>query len=663
MSAAPWSSKSLKGSVVDADAFLILDSSTAIASEINKRLTALTLKNYMIAGFDSGILTLNGNTNPAQVILEGSGIDIVDLGSNHTISVDTTIPRIASVNIWTAANFFKSSLLKISDSDNSNEYTIVTGDLTSNFDLLIPAITENESFVLEDTTQTLKNKTLNVSDGNTFSGLTLGSQVTGASTNLSDSSSLARNTDNLSFFASTSSTQLLGVMSDETGTGLLVFNASPVIVTPTIASFLNANHGHADAAGGGQLTAPDFVDATGVPSGTTFLRGDNVWATPSGSVSFPVSDTEFGVFQLANSDRIVKFDLTSYSSAGIKSVAFPDASGTLALLEISNTFTISQRIETEGSSSEFFMDSYGNFNTPRLNLRQSNGTILVPTPSSSLTALATFNSYGRTDTSFSIGFQIVVTTNETWSASNIGTTTIFYSALDNTTNLLARLTIRGEDGYLEVGTGLESPFYQSVSPTSPATTGLFRMETDEFLSWRNHGDNGEINLGLTSGSDYLETNALRIQLISPGSSGILLLSSNGNGGSGGAIITQRKNASGAVQINNTIAEYQYFGYADSFYNLGAQIRLTARGENWSDSSAPTGYDIQVTKTGETTPTSAIFIDGGNLNATQLKGDKLSFYNTAPVVKPTITGNKSSNTALVSLLTALDDLGLVLDSTT
>lgn len=86
------------------------------------------------------------------------------------------------------------------------------------------------------------------------SQIALGTEVSGASTNLSDSADLARDTNNLGFFAATTSAQLAGVMSDETGSGLLVFGTSPTIVTPTIASFANAAHDHADAAGGAQLT-------------------------------------------------------------------------------------------------------------------------------------------------------------------------------------------------------------------------------------------------------------------------------------------------------------------------------------------------------------------------------------------------------------------------
>ncbi len=59
--------------------------------------------------------------------------------------------------------------------------------------------------------------------------------------------------DNLSVFAATTSAQLAGVISDETGSGLLVFGTTPTIVTPTIASFVNATHDHSNAAGGGQL--------------------------------------------------------------------------------------------------------------------------------------------------------------------------------------------------------------------------------------------------------------------------------------------------------------------------------------------------------------------------------------------------------------------------
>lgn len=55
--------------------------------------------------------------------------------------------------------------------------------------------------------------------------------------------------------AVTTSAGIAASISDETGSGALVFGTSPTIVTPTIASFVNATHNHQSAAGGGALDA------------------------------------------------------------------------------------------------------------------------------------------------------------------------------------------------------------------------------------------------------------------------------------------------------------------------------------------------------------------------------------------------------------------------
>jgi hypothetical protein len=45
------------------------------------------------------------------------------------------------------------------------------------------------------------------------------------------------------------------------------------------------------------------------------------------------------------------------------------------------------------------------------------------------------------------------------------------------------------------------------------------------------------------------------------------------------------------------------------------------------------------------------------------GDKLGFYNSTPVTKPTVSGSRGGNSALASLLTALANQGLIVDSST
>lgn len=102
-----------------------------------------------------------------------------------------------------------------------------------------------------------------------------------------NANAVPNSTDNLSFFAATTSAQLAGVLSDETGTGSAVFGSSPTIVTPTIASFTNAQHNHTNAAGGGQLTDAALSGAVGVTKGgtgttTQFTQGSVVFAGASG---------------------------------------------------------------------------------------------------------------------------------------------------------------------------------------------------------------------------------------------------------------------------------------------------------------------------------------------------------------------------------------------
>jgi hypothetical protein len=53
-------------------------------------------------------------------------------------------------------------------------------------------------------------------------------------TTIPSSKTLTVTTDNLSVFASTTSSQLAGVISDETGSGSLVFGTSPTLATPTL---------------------------------------------------------------------------------------------------------------------------------------------------------------------------------------------------------------------------------------------------------------------------------------------------------------------------------------------------------------------------------------------------------------------------------------------
>jgi len=72
-----------------------------------------------------------------------------------------------------------------------------------------------------------------------------------------------------------------------TGTGNVVRDTSPTIVTPTIGSFVNANHNHTNAAGGGQLGLNAFSSTTG--SGAVVGQTSPVLITPNLGVATATS--------------------------------------------------------------------------------------------------------------------------------------------------------------------------------------------------------------------------------------------------------------------------------------------------------------------------------------------------------------------------------------
>lgn len=108
-------------------------------------------------------------------------------------------------------------------------------------------------------------------------------------------------------------TQLSDVAA-KSGTGTtIVFNDTPTVLTPTIASFANAAHNHTNAAGGAQLTGAAFSDKTG--SGTTVVLGTSpVIATPDINAGTVDSLTSLSI-----RDTSAAFDVTlaAVSSAAL----------------------------------------------------------------------------------------------------------------------------------------------------------------------------------------------------------------------------------------------------------------------------------------------------------------------------------------------------------
>ena len=132
--------------------------------------------------------------------------------------------------------------------------------------------------------------------------------------------------------ASMTSAQLAAKVSDETGSGALVFGTSPTIVTPTIASFANAVHDHEDAAGGGLLPGPEsqivLYDDFVVGSSTTGEIGALGWGLSASATG--IITVNHGVFDIqtsASNGNLARLHL----AGGVTGVG-----GTLGRLDVGN---------------------------------------------------------------------------------------------------------------------------------------------------------------------------------------------------------------------------------------------------------------------------------------------------------------------------------------
>lgn len=128
--------------------------------------------------------------------------------------------------------------------------------------------------------------------------------------------------DPLSQFASTTSAQLAGVISNETGSGVLVYNNSPTFITPTLgaatATTLDTGQGANELFGMDQnvtTTSDVTFDALtvtsctgcGTDTGITQLTGDVTAGPGNGSQAATIPDTTITLAKMANlaEDRII----------------------------------------------------------------------------------------------------------------------------------------------------------------------------------------------------------------------------------------------------------------------------------------------------------------------------------------------------------------------
>ena len=488
-----------KATPVDADEILISDSAAAGAL---KKITLTAL----LAG---------GAQTPWGQDIVADGFDLNDL-SNILFRSTTGAPAATDRAIWY-------------DDAIGMRFNALTGDL---FRFDVNGVSQ---LTINDTTIDFEGNTLtdilDITSITSLNGVAIGNYATSS--------------DNLSFFAATTSLQLLGVMSDETGTGLLVFNDTPTIITPTIASFVNATHDHEAAAGGGQLdstlalsdtaniaylntanvyTAGTRQDFLGLLAGTAGLNVGGIAGNPTTQVDGDVwynstSNTLFGRVNGANVDLgqsgAEVFVWTANHDANgfaLEDARFADDTDNTKILDLNLVGMTTGIVGTL----DFNFTTAKTITFPDATTTMVGTGIVDQLTNTELTSgvFAKITGLGAQSQTLDMNTQILqfVDANQTIqnNAGNlfydVATGQVHLWRINNVTEMQLSATALAMQGnaILQVG-------FLTSNATTPASAGAIRLGNTELVAWRNFGNTADITLGV-SASDELELNGAPLVL-------------------------------------------------------------------------------------------------------------------------------------------------------
>ncbi len=210
--------------------------------------------------------------------------------------------------------------------------------------------------------------------GTTTNALTIGTGLSGTSFNGSTAvtiantgvlsvngsngaiTGIATTAGNLSQFAATTSSQLAGVISDETGSGALVFATSPTLVTPSIGVATGTSF---NSITGLSSTTPIVDGTAAVGTATTVARADHVHPTPT-SVVATVSGTNSADLvygNMADNDQFrIRVGGTASNAGFVELATADDGTEPIYVRQYTGVFTTLARTATllDGSGNTTF---------------------------------------------------------------------------------------------------------------------------------------------------------------------------------------------------------------------------------------------------------------------------------------------------------------------
>jgi len=568
----------------------------------------------LTAAASTTISITSAQVSDATALATASKIVLRDASSNFAAN---TITAALSGNATTATTFqtarningvsFNGSANITITAVNPNVLTIGTGLSGTSYDGSAAVTIAIDSTVATLTgTQTFTNKTL--TDSTTFfqddldntkklqfqlSGIT--TATTRTLTVQDASGTLALTSNKLSAFAATTSAELAGVISDETGSGSLVFATSPSLTTPVL--------------GVATATSINKVAFTAPATGSTLTIVDGKTATINNTLTFTGTDASSVAFGTGGtvtytSNKLSVFSATTSSElAGV--ISDETGSGVL-VFATAPTFTTSidsGATFTAFGSATALTAGYTGTATSTTNL----STGITATATTKTINIGTGGGSGST-TNINLG-----------SSAGVGTATFNNDVIvsgnltvNGTTTTVNSVTVTVDDANIELGS--------VASPTDVTAAGggiTLKGTTDKTISWTAaNGWTSSENFNLASGKTYKinTTDVLSSTTLGTGviTSSLTTVGTIGTGVWQGTIIGGTYGGTGVNNGAKTITIGGNVSTANSFTTAG-NFALTLTASAATSVTLPTsGTLVGSADTG--TVTSTMILDGTILNA-------------------------------------------------